>query len=404
MGRKASTKIPYLHRRADTPGWYFMRRVPLDLKEQVGKQAWRRLLAYDITSARLKLPGAIAETDKVIAQLRGKVSPSEHERPHHHHLTHQQDRLLLQGRPGLIRELLEVGAPLPDDVAELADLPQITCGYKPTSLEEILELAIRLKRPAPQTILIWERTLKEFTKYLTSDHLQLTTRQDAANFRDHLLSKGLKVSTIRLRLSYLTGLFAVAVEEELLSMNPFQGVAKRLRSDDARVIVSLDVEAIDISKLPLLQQYLFNVLRFTGCRLAEAAGLELGDIDLEQDLIHIRPKPDRPLKTRESCRVVPVHSKLKPTLKELMRGNQRPWESLYNTKTLRWGNSIKWGDKNVIGCNPHRLRHHVVSCLRSAGFAETVIGRLVGHRVSGITASYGTVSVELLRAAIESVR
>ena len=96
-----------------------MRRVPLDLRDQVGKQAWRWLLAHDLETARQGLPGALAETDGLIATLRGEEAPSTAtgdplpESPRA--LTREQDRLMLQGRPALIRELLEVSAPpLPD--------------------------------------------------------------------------------------------------------------------------------------------------------------------------------------------------------------------------------------------------------------------------------------------------
>lgn len=409
MARQASRRIPYLHRRGDTGGWFFMRRVPLDLRDQVGRQTWRWLLAHDLATARLRLPEALAETDRLIATLRGEEAPpaapggSLTGSPRT--LTREQDRLMLQGRPALIRELLEVGAPLPDpsELAELAALPPATCGLTPTSSEDLLELGVRLKRPAEQTVLAWERALKEFSGWLGHDQLQLTTRQNAADFRDHLLGRGLKVSTVRLRLNYLAGLFGLAVEEEIFTTNPFQSVGKRLKTETKSQRSELDLESLEIHKLPPLQQSLFLVLRYTGCRLAEAAGLELQDIDLKQGIITIEPKPDRPLKTRESHRQIPIHSKLRPVLEDLIRqGDLRPWKSLYNPKTLRWGGGVVWG--KLIGCNPHKLRHHAVSCMRSGGFAETVIGRVVGHRVPGTTASYGTVSTELMRAAVETIK
>ncbi len=378
-----------------------MRRVPLDLRQQVGKQTWRWLLAHDLATARLRLPEAIAETDRLIAQLRGEEAPSSGSQT----LTRQQDRLMTQGRPELIRELVEVGALAPDDAAELAALPQVTCGYTTTSPEDLLELGIRLKQPAQQTIGAWERALKEFTGWLGHSQLQLTTRQNAADFRDHLLERGLKTSTIKLRLNYLSGLFALAVEEEWFTSNPISGVGKRLKAEakSQHQRKELDVDSLEIQKLTPLQQTLFTVLRYTGCRLAEAAGLELSDIDLDQGVIHIAPKPDRPLKTRESLRQVPIHSKLRLTLEQLIQeGIPRPWKSLYSPKTTRWGGGLIWGP--LIGCSPHKLRHHAVSCMRSSGFAETVIGRVVGHRVPGTTASYGTVSMELIRSAIESIR
>lgn len=378
-----------------------MRRVPLDLRQQVGKQTWRWLLAHDLATARLRLPEAIAETDRLIATLRGEEAPSVGSQG----LSRQQDRLMVQGRTELIRELVEVGALATDDAAELVALPQVTCGHIPTCPQDLLELGIRLKQPAKQTIGAWERALGEFTGWLGHSQLQLTTRQNAADFRDHLLKRGLKTSTIKLRLNYLSGLFGLAVEEEMFTSNPISGVGKRLKTEakGQHQRQELDVESLEIHKLTPLQQILFMVLRYTGCRLAEAAGLELSDIDLDLGVVHIVPKPDRPLKTRESLRQVPIHPNLRPILEQLVKeGDPRPWKNLYSPKTTRWGGGLVWG--SLIGCHPHKLRHHAVFCMRSGGFAETVIGRVVGHRAPGTTASYGTVSMELLRAAVETIR
>ncbi len=44
----------------------------------------------------------------------------------------------------------------------------------------------------------------------------------------------------------------------------------------------------------------------TYCRLAEIVGLELDDIDMENELIHIRPNSIRRLKTRNSERTLPL--------------------------------------------------------------------------------------------------
>lgn len=162
------------------------------------------------------------------------------------------------------------------------------------------------------------------------------------------------------------------------------------------------MEYLDIQKLKPLRQTVFTVIRYTGCLLAEAADLELSDIDLEQGIIHIVPKPDRTLKTKESQRQIPMHSKLRPTLEGLMKGDPRPWRSLYSPKTTRWGKGISWGRQ--IGCKPHLLWHQAASCIRSSGFAETVIGRVLGHRVPGTTASYGTVSLDLMWAAVETIK
>ena len=51
---------------------------------------------------------------------------------------------------------------------------------------------------------------------------------------------------------------------------------------------------------------LMPLLGETGCRLAEMVGLKLEDIDLENDLIDIRPNSARRLKTRSSQRTLPL--------------------------------------------------------------------------------------------------
>ena len=51
---------------------------------------------------------------------------------------------------------------------------------------------------------------------------------------------------------------------------------------------------------------LMPLLGETGCRLAEIIGLRVEDIDLENDLIHIRPNSARRLKTRNSERTLPL--------------------------------------------------------------------------------------------------
>ena len=48
---------------------------------------------------------------------------------------------------------------------------------------------------------------------------------------------------------------------------------------------------------------LMPLLGETGCRLAEIVGLKFEDIDLENDLIHIRPNSAKRLKSESSQRM-----------------------------------------------------------------------------------------------------
>ena len=399
----ATERLPYLHRRGDTSGWFFIRRVPSDLREAVGLTTWRWLLAHDLATARRLLPEAVAKTDELIEQLRGShtAAPLPALRAP---IPRALDRRLLRGRPDLIRELVSVGAPIPDDAIELAELPREEVATHPVSPGDLLELAERLKtNSSEQTRIAWRQALEKLTGFLRHDQLHLVTRDDAAAFRDNMLTS-LKVSTTKTRLNYLSGLFTLAVEEQLLPTNPFTGVGKRLTAEHKQDKAVDVVEADKLfTKLSPQHQVIYQMLRWSGMRLAECLGLKLSDIDLDAGVIHVRPHIDRPLKTKDSLRDVPVHPNLTLVLKGLIdQGQERPFGNHFNETTKRWGSGISW--TKVVGLNPHALRHNAVSSMRAGGIQEVVIGRVVGHSVPGMTAQYGRVSKELLEDAVRAIQ
>ena len=391
-------KLPYLTQRRDTRGWFFYRRVPKDLVETVGLTYWRELLALDLSTARRLLPQKIIDTDELITRLRGGVVA-----PLNNAITKELDRELLRGQPPEVIYQDHRFFGTPEQAVALSELPPIELsGTKTVMAYELIELAKRLKQPHTQTELAWKKAVDEFTTFLGHSNLNLVTKEDAQRFRDHLLER-LKVSTIRTRCNYLKGMFNLGCEEGVLDINPFTGITKRLRPEQT-VHVDVDFGAVDEAakdKLPLIEYQVYQLLRYSGCRLAEVLGIEGSDIDLDANVISITPKEDRPLKTPSSARVIPIHPELLPLAKELSR-TDRPFIQFYHSQTTRWGGGIVW--KHIIGTNPHSLRHHAVSCMRSAGVAETVIGAVVGHRVATTTSKYGTVDIALKRAAVMSIR
>ena len=63
------TKLPYLSKRSETDGYFFLRRVPRDLVEAV--VASGDGLAETLREARLRLREAVAKTDQLITDLHG---------------------------------------------------------------------------------------------------------------------------------------------------------------------------------------------------------------------------------------------------------------------------------------------------------------------------------------------
>ena len=402
-----ASKLPYLQRRRDRPGWFFVRRVPADIKSQVGRTFWKKHLAPDLATARLRLPEEVKRTDEEIALIRaGGARKALPARPGYVSFTQPRDvaKELLRGQPAPEIFDDEVFFGSPEEAEYLASQPPKLCAGRSRLVVpmDLLALGKRLKSPARQTELAWRRALKDLTNFLGHEGLHLVCRQDAQRYRDLLLER-LQVPTVKTRIHSISGLYNLAVEESLLELNPFAGVTKRLKIEKAPQ-VAVDISACDqkIELLPSDQSLIYQLLRWSGLRLAEVLGIEKTDFDIENQLIHVVPKPDRPLKTQQSQRVVPIHTQISGLVAQLVQGEDRPFARYYNASEARWGGGIIWRPK--IGINPHGLRHHAVTCMRSEGISEAVIGAVLGHVTPGITAQYGAVEMEIKRKAIACIK
>ena len=151
------------------------------------------------------------------------------------------------------------------------------------------------------------------------------TREDAKLFVHHLQLKGNKTATIRGRINSLSAILNYAFAElDLDKRNPFtrliiwnegQDASKRGTFTDEQLKQGYDKALASGSKVKLLMP----VLGETGCRLAEIVGLELQDIDMENELIHIRPNSIRRLKTRNSKRTLPLVGYAKVAMELLLK-------------------------------------------------------------------------------------
>ena len=121
------------------------------------------------------------------------------------------------------------------------------------------------------------------------------TREDARLFVRHLEMRGNKTATIRRRINSLSAILNYAYAElDLDKRNPFSRLIikgegydnfKRGVFTNEQLKQGYDKALASGSQVKLLMPLLGE----TGCRLAEIVGLRLEDIDLENDLIYIRP-------------------------------------------------------------------------------------------------------------------
>jgi integrase len=228
------------------------------------------------------------------------------------------------------------------------------------------------------------------------------TRQDAKLFVHHLEMKGNKTATIRRRINSLSAIINYAYSElDLDKRNPFTrlfiqnegaDIFKRGTFTNEQLKWGYDKALSSGSTVKLLMPLLGD----TGCRLAEIVGLRLEDIDLENDLIHIRPNSARRLKNKTSERVLPLVGYAKLAIEQALALADDEWLFPQYLKVghcyaTHASNAVnKWLKKNFGGLTSHCLRHTFRDRLRAVECPIDMIDQIGGWRsVGGIGAGYG---------------
>ena len=196
------------------------------------------------------------------------------------------------------------------EVISPINIPYLSASFKPMSfrLTEIADEYLTFReidqRP-PRT------ALAVFISLAGDRDVGEYTREDAKLFVRHLEMRGNKTATIRRRINSLSAILNYAYAElDLDKRNPFSRLIIKGEGDDSfkrGVLTNDQLKQGYVKSLASGSQIklLMPLLGETGCRLAEIVGLSLEDIDLDNELIHIRPNPARRLKTRSSQRTLP---------------------------------------------------------------------------------------------------
>ena len=263
----------------------------------------------------------------------------------------------------------------------------------------------------------WDRWIMPTFKHTIVS--QLTSHDVATLYKDVEDKFGIK-QTLELH-NVLNVFLNWAIDEEIIEVNPIsKALVKkikrviRLNAAEQRVTeLDEDISVNDIKRLLSAVEGTkkelpihFQVLH--GCRISEALGISYENIDLDNDVIHIRQQvvsvpinkikntkfaaeiKDRTilmsLKTKTSVRTVPLHPKTKEVLLKVpvadrtglvFKSNRgtlmsyRNWDKRhYKPLVRKLGISITKG---------HMLRKFFVSFLIDRGANPASVARLVGH-------------------------
>lgn len=212
-------------------------------------------------------------------------------------------------------------------------------------------------------------------------------------------------SNLKRHKNILHSIFDQAVYNDLCRKNPVRNIKYKSIKD------TTDKNAYTLQQAEIAKAYAKThtdglavyVMLETGVRRSELLGLKFTDIDFNRKILSVRrsivpdtinPK-DGELKSRTSCRDIPVSDELIDYIRSLNRKSQY---LLYNTKTLDFCSIYSFDRKYKLFCqkmcaetglpylSPHELRHTYGSVLRERGVDIYTISKVMGHSDISVTA------------------
>lgn len=147
----------------------------------------------------------------------------------------------------------------------------------------------------------------------------------------------------------------------------------------------LNTEAATHKDIPI-------ILLYSGLRISELLDLKTSDIDLDNKTMNITKS-----KTKAGIRLVPIHEKILPLIKNRYDHNN-PYLIMNNGRKMAYSTFLReyWNNKHT----PHGARHTFITYLRKYTNNELAVKRIVGHSTSDITDHYTHLTIEELNDVI----
>lgn len=280
------------------------------------------------------------------------------------------------------------------------------------SLVAFLEHLRSERNASPHTIRSYEDDLGVFSTYLAESVGEGADpgQADAQRLRRYsawLSGRGYAPSTIARRLASLRSFYrfqrrrgAVAADPAAGLRNPKQPrrLPRLLRVEDAiRVLDAIDVEG----PLGMRDRAMFETLYGGGLRVAELVGLDLDDLDLEEELVRVRGKGRRE-------RLCPIGRMAKVWLGHWLAVRTPRTPEVKAVFLNRYGDRLTTRSVGRLlenhlaaagladAASPHTLRHSFATHLLDRGADLRSVQELLGHRKLTTTQIYTHVTQERL--------
>lgn len=250
------------------------------------------------------------------------------------------------------------------------------------------------RRYSPHTWENYQRDLLQFSQWLTK-HSDVKSLNEVTEFSvrqwiSQMHREGLKSRSLQRKLSSLRSYYQYQIKHKHITLNPAIDVRAPRDSkplpktlDLEQVTQLLNIEGDDF--ISVRDKAIIELFYSSGLRLAELAGLQLADIDLEAALVTVTGKGNK-------TRVIPIGSKAIEALRNWLvhraLANRKQVDGLFLS---RQGSTIShrniqlrmnhWQKKQGItqSIHPHKLRHSFASHLLQSSGDLRAVQEFLGH-------------------------
>ena len=264
------------------------------------------------------------------------------------------------------------------------------------------------------TITGYTRELQSFSDFLEKEYnvavyVEDIKKTDIKNYLKHLKQRGLQPSSRNRILFILRSFYNFAVKEKIVEKNIAENFSPVKTRSKERVYLTKD----EMEKLMEELEHpvviaAARIMYYAGLRISECLGLKMEDLDLENDVIHVKNAKGK--KDRD----VPISDKLHQILVDYLE-NDRPavsskrviateqsgtMSNAYFNQVIRKAvNSLNW-DKKVTA---HTMRHSFAYNLVKRDVNIYKIQKLLGHANIKITSIYTHSNMDDLTDAVNII-
>jgi integrase len=195
-----------------------------------------------------------------------------------------------------------------------------------------------------------EQCVRSFLESYRHREMRAIRKSDCVSWVNKRKGDAVSPWTVNRERQFLQAMFQRAVEDEVLSKNPWKGIPREECEPRKRVLLPEEEAALRAVMTPRMQRWLTFVLG-TGLRIKEACAITPEHIDFER---HTLVVPAEAAKFGKS-RMVPLSDAVEATIKEQLASTGKLWNAI--PQGYRKDLSKACEKAAIEAISPHTLRH-----------------------------------------------